>query len=242
MQKDLKEIIMENYQDFMKIIEHYNPETFKLIEQDNNNNKFYIFPQNETQFKNEAYQDGNIIVKVFHPDGEEELIYRKITKIWNSSVSWNINSMKSITHNMEQLNYGSNLTAYACPERYKQLLDKVSGSILSKDDIKEICQKNGINITNYYTKASKNTKAEIYWANPYIRYLQQDWFLILDDYKKKVLHCFKIPAFSINETKIKRRTDIPDKAELKIKYDDKTFTDLMSGLKFSKYLIKSIKY
>ena len=102
---------------------------FSLLETDKNANKFYIYPKDENQFKNEAFGDRKIFVQVMHPvslmhpSSKVENITRQATKIWSTSVYWNINSMPSSYANLIHLSEGRNLKVYACPMRYKHLFD-----------------------------------------------------------------------------------------------------------------------
>lgn len=115
-------------------------------------------------------------------------------------------------------------------------------STLSKQDIKNLCKKNGFFIRGYYTKASKNSSQNNYWANPNIKYLSRDWYLVLDDYINNALYCFIIPAASIKENQVKLRNDKPYQIDLQIQYNDQFFTDLRSKITFDKWLIKKINY
>lgn len=115
-------------------------------------------------------------------------------------------------------------------------------STLSKQNIKTLCDKNDFVIQGYYTKASKNSSQNSYWANPNIKYLSKNWYLVLDDYISNILYCFFIPANSIKENQIKLRSDKPNQIDLQIQYNDTFFTDLRSKITFEKWLIKKINY
>lgn len=97
---------------------------YDLRNTDKNNNEYYFYPIGESEFKNTAYKEGKIFVRVFHPDGKIEDTVRRINKIWASSVLWNINSMYSkyiLKNNGEQCHYseGHNLKVFACPYSFK---------------------------------------------------------------------------------------------------------------------------
>lgn len=92
------------------------------------------------------------------------------------------------------------------------------------------------------TFASKNRAAYNYWANPYFSALERDWFLILNDWNKRELHLFLIPANAIPPQKMVCRFDQKDKIDLQICYNDPTYTDNRSKLSFAQYLIKTISY
>lgn len=103
-------------------------------------------------------------------------------------------------------------------------------------------EREGVRFNRNITFASKNRAAYNYWANPYFFALKQDWFLILNDWNRRELHLFVIPANAILATQLVARTDIQEKIDLQISYGDPTFTDNRSKIKFQKYWIKSIKY
>lgn len=90
------------------------------------------------------------------------------------------------------------------------------------------------------TFASKNKGANNYWANPSFDCLKDNWYLILNDWQRKELHLFKIPANSLNN--LVARADQPNLIDLQIAYNDPTFTDNRSGCSFKQYFQKTIKY
>ena len=92
------------------------------------------------------------------------------------------------------------------------------------------------------TFASKNRSAYNYWANPDVDILNYDWSLILHDWINKKIYLFNIPANSIALDELTVRSDKPHQIDLQIMYNDKTFTDNRSGLKFSDYLVAKINY
>ena len=81
-------------------------------------NKYYIFPKDEFEFKNEAFKGGEIFVRVIHPDGYEDIKVRQVDKMWKASVYSNISTMLSRGLKLCQAN---NLVVYACPIKYKDL-------------------------------------------------------------------------------------------------------------------------
>ncbi len=93
--------------------------TFKLLDTDRNNNKYYIFPENEDDFKKEAFQDKEIFVRVKHSDGYVENITRQVNKVWGTSVYWNINSMPTSYRGLNHLSKAHDLVVHSFPIRYK---------------------------------------------------------------------------------------------------------------------------
>ena len=90
------------------------------------------------------------------------------------------------------------------------------------------------------TFASKNKGANNYWANPSFDCLNRDWYLMLNDWQRKELHLFKIPAKSLYN--LVARADQPGLIDLQIAYNDPTFTDNRSNGSFKKYLMNTVKY
>jgi len=89
--------------------------SFKLLKTDKNNNKYYTYPANEELFKKEAFKNGGIIVGIIHHNGYVEYIERRVSKIWDSSLYWNINSMPMGYKNLNHISEANNLIVYACP-------------------------------------------------------------------------------------------------------------------------------
>ena len=100
----------------------------------------------------------------------------------------------------------------------------------------------GITLKGITTFSSKNKSAYTYWANPEFKVLETQWNLILNDWAKRELHLFSIPANSISTHSMVCRNDKEYQIDIQIMYDDKTFTDNRSKISFSKFHIKTIKY
>ena len=120
--------------------------------------------------------------------------------------------------------------------------ERGNGHVIAKSQAIALFSARGIQFNRNVTFASKNKSAYNYWANPYYRALNQDWFLILNDWIKGELHLFRIPARNLHPSMMVPRMDLPDKIDLQIGYNDPTFTDNRSKLSFAKYLVMSIRY
>lgn len=92
------------------------------------------------------------------------------------------------------------------------------------------------------TFASKNNSTHIYWANPNIAVLSEDWHLILNDWETRELHLFFIKSGTLDENALKRRKDYDYLIDLQISPGDPTFTDNRSKLSFLPFKEKTIKY
>lgn len=118
----------------------------------------------------------------------------------------------------------------------------VSDDRISKGRAIALFEAQGFRVNRNVTFASKNRSAYNYWANPYFFALDNDWYLILNDWQKKELHLFLISARSIHPDSMVCRIDQKDKIDLQICYNDPTYTDNRSKISFAKYLLKSIRY
>lgn len=119
--------------------------------------------------------------------------------------------------------------------------DLESGRI-NKSAATNLFRRNGISTNGNVTFASKNKAGNYYWANPLFEALKQDWYLILNDWKKKELHLFKIPAHTFKESDLVSRSDNEEKIDLQIAYNDATYTDGRSKVSFYRFHIQSISY
>ncbi|MBD5086236.1 MAG: GxxExxY protein [Clostridiales bacterium] len=95
---------------------------------------------------------------------------------------------------------------------------------------------------NLTTYASKNKSSNDYWANPNINLLLKDWYIILDDWNNRILYLLFIPHDSIALSQLATRRDNKNKIDLQIIYNDSSFKDKRSGLRFKPYLQKKFKY
>lgn len=120
--------------------------------------------------------------------------------------------------------------------------ERGNGHVIAKSQAVALFTARGVRFSRNVTFASKNKSAYNYWANPYFSALNQDWYLILNDWIKGELHLFMIPARSIDPVHMVPRMDIRDKIDLQIAYNDPTFTDNRSKQSFAKFLVMSIRY
>lgn len=93
--------------------------------------------------------------------------------------------------------------------------------------------------------AVKQSSKDEFWANPKIELLHTDWFLILNNNVEMELSVLKVPAESLSVENEKKkglavRTDKTDLINLNINVN--TLRDRISGIDFSQYLVKKIKY
>ncbi|MCL2362578.1 MAG: hypothetical protein FWC73_12300 [Defluviitaleaceae bacterium] len=112
---------------------------------------------------------------------------------------------------------------------------------MNRKSAKALCIENGIEIGGNYNMASRNKSARVYWANPRTTCLLEDWWLILYDDLNGEMHVFKVPANSISANDVKKRSDNhrSNHIRIEIRYNDNSFEDTESKIKFATWHIKS---
>ena len=157
--------------------------------------------------------------------------YEKVRKSFNISVSFD-EKIKTAVHN--QVCKNKNIV-------YRDYSNGVHHSdVLSKSEGIELCKSNGFDVGRNCTWASENKSKQNFWANPNTNCIQSDWWLILNDISKKRIYVFFVPANSLKQ--LTQRADKKHQFDIQIKYDDNTFTDTRSHVKFCKWFQKELKY
>ncbi len=103
-------------------------------------------------------------------------------------------------------------------------------------------KKSGVQFTENITFSSKNKSTYIYWSNPGISILSEDWHLILNDWVESKLHLFFIRKGTLSPKDVKARGDNANLIDLQIAPNDPTFTDNRSKISFSDFFVKTIPY
>lgn len=94
-----------------------------------------------------------------------------------------------------------------------------------------------------YASRNSNPKAPVYWANPEIVCLKQDWWLILNDWNLQEINVFCIPANTFTVKQISTRSDDPNRLDIRILCGDSNFTNTRGAkVSFARYLIKTLPY
>lgn len=114
-------------------------------------------------------------------------------------------------------------------------------SKMTKNKAIVLLKSKGVSIGENVTFSSKNKNSHNYWANPSFNVLNKNWFLILNDWSKRELHLFVIPAKTYSRSKLVSRAD-KDLIDLQIMSGDESFTDIRSKTSFAKYRVKKISY
>ncbi len=103
-------------------------------------------------------------------------------------------------------------------------------------------EEKGILIGKQVTYAMKQAGREEFWANPQKELLNQEWWLILNNTATLELIVLKVPKGSliIKKDGFHVRADKPELLDLNINTD--TLKDRKSGVDFSAFVVKRIKY
>ena len=113
--------------------------------------------------------------------------------------------------------------------------------MMTRTQARELFKKNGYDIHSHYTFASKNSTLNVYWANPAISFLKNNWSLVLNDKSKRTLYLFDIGANSIARGELKERKDRND-INLNIIYGDEQFRDRDTKFSFRRFLTAKLTY
>ena len=104
---------------------------------------------------------------------------------------------------------------------------------------------NGIELTKHVTYAVKQAALNLFWSNPNINYLSEEWDIILNDNILMELIVLRVPANTLSLKNGSRhglvvRHDKPNQIELKI--DASSLSDKTSNTDFSRFVVTRIKY
>ncbi|MCQ2976005.1 MAG: GIY-YIG nuclease family protein [Bacteroidales bacterium] len=116
----------------------------------------------------------------------------------------------------------------------------------AKKEVIEFLKGKNIALTKNISYAKIQDNKPMFWLNPTIDCLEEDWNLILNDFNNHILTIFFVPAKTYSATYPKvsgslvTRKDLRRRIDLGI--DSKTFIDTRSKLDFSKFIISQIKY
>lgn len=92
--------------------------------------------------------------------------------------------------------------------------------------------------------ASLNSTFDVYWSNAQFKFLESDWYLILNNTEEgnEALYLFYIPKNSIEKDIIRSKTTDSNLMHLEIYHNDPTFTDRFSNYSFLKFKVDEIEY
>lgn len=119
-------------------------------------------------------------------------------------------------------------------------------SSLSKPSVNHmiaLCKLSGYSTFPMTRYASLNASKDVYWLNPTEKDIRTGFTLFCYDTKNRLAHVFNIPGNDLDIKKLKTRNSVSGiKFNVEIRYNDKTFTDEKSGIRFDKYLVVTLKY
>lgn len=116
----------------------------------------------------------------------------------------------------------------------------------AKGEVIKFVNEQNIKVGKNRSYAKLQEKKNCFWINPVVEFLENEWWLLLNNQRDKTIHVLKIPAntFDVKYPCVRghlvNRKDKPQYIDLNL--DCNTFVDLRSGCDFSSYLIKSFKY
>ena len=115
--------------------------------------------------------------------------------------------------------------------------------IRAKKEAKLFLKESGIELDGEITYATSNDRG-VCWANPNVKTLDSNWYLILNDINNNELIVLYMPqgTCSIDDSApnlLFARNDRPDRIELKISTE--SLIDKTSNVDFSPYVINRIK-
>lgn len=113
---------------------------------------------------------------------------------------------------------------------------------LTRSLAKEICFINGVRVSSCYNLAKENSGAYTYWLNPDVSCINEDWTIILNDYKIKTLHVFSISAYTLSFKDLKTRADKPSQFDIQINVKSASYQDIRSKIKFGMYHVADVTY
>ena len=116
----------------------------------------------------------------------------------------------------------------------------------AKGETKSFLEEKGINVNKVFSYAKLLEKKRHFWINPDIKFLKEEWMIILNNQIDRLIHVLKVPANTFacsakkGENTLLIRKDRPYYLDLNITCDD--FVDIGSKQSFKEFLITTIKY
>lgn len=115
----------------------------------------------------------------------------------------------------------------------------------AKNEAIILLNEHGIHIDNKVSYAVKQENKDEFWINPNVKLLEGDWFIILNNNVEQELIVLSVPANTFSKQNdyqpgLIARVDKPEVIDLNINAN--TFIDRKSGIDFSPYVVRQIKY
>lgn len=115
----------------------------------------------------------------------------------------------------------------------------------AKNEAIILLNEHGIHVDNKVSYAVKQENKDEFWINPNVKLLEGDWFIILNNNVEQELIVLSVPANTFSKQNdyqpgLIARVDKPEVIDLNINAN--TFIDRRSGIDFSPYVVRQIKY
>jgi len=118
--------------------------------------------------------------------------------------------------------------------------------IRAKGEAVAFLKKSGLRLSKYVSYAKLQEKKGVFWINPSVEFVKEDWTIILNDQERKSIYILSVPADTFKTSaegklgKLVIRKDKPQYLDLNI--DLNTYKDDRSNCSFAPYLVNKIKY
>lgn len=112
---------------------------------------------------------------------------------------------------------------------------------MDKEKAYFLLRRNAVQITKPFTFASLNKNGSIYWANPPVSVLTEDWWIVLNDSKKRELHYLFIPKNQFSQSQFRIRQD-KNAIDFQVTYGSSTFVECRSKVAFLPFVKGTVKY
>ena len=112
---------------------------------------------------------------------------------------------------------------------------------IDKEKAYFLLRQNAVQITKPFTFASLNKNGSVYWANPPVSVLKQDWWIVLNDSKKRELHYLFVPKNQFSESQFRIRKD-KNAIDFQVIYGSQNFVDCRSKVPFVSFVKGNVKY
>ena len=128
------------------------------------------------------------------------------------------------------------------------IIDKTQNQIelRAKREVGLFLKDQKVELYKFYSYAKLQERKNVFWINPDIKLLNEEWMIVLNNQVTRQIHVLKIPANTFKWAKqydgksLKVRPDKPIYIDLNI--HAKTFIDVGSKLSFKEYLTDTFNY
>lgn len=126
-----------------------------------------------------------------------------------------------------------------------QDLSEQDRELRAKGETKAFLESKGIVFSGPFSYAKLQDKKNVFWANPDVKFLEQEWMIVLNNQKTKTIFIMKVPARTFTCSlkgpgALIVRKDKPFYIDLNLHSED--FVDDRSHLSFARFVTDTIKY